>query len=193
VGDYQFLDYNNDGVLDMEDRHPIKGSLYPPITYSLSSGFSYKNFDFNLMLQGNHDKYVFFGGGFQNEFNGGDYRVHEAQLDYWTPTNPNAGHPTLNYVEGKNNKLSWSSDGKLAGHTWRNGDYLRLKEVYMAYNLKSKLLKTVFGINNLNIYATGNNLLTFTTLIEGDPERKDFIDGFYPLMINGKLGLKISF
>jgi hypothetical protein len=43
------------------------------------------------------------------------------------------------------------------------------------------------------VYATGNNLLTFTKLIEGDPERKDFQQGFYPIMLTAKLGIKLNF
>ena len=200
VGDYQYLDYNCDGIINTKDLHPIEGSLYPPITYSLSSGFSYKGFDLNFMFQGNYGKYIDFTGAFEYEFTKGNLRVHESQLDYWTPTNPTANHSTLNFEYGNDPKFYWAGgsadngyDGKLAGRSWRNGDYLRLKEVYMAYNLKSKMLKSVFGINNLNIYATGNNLITFTSLIEGDPERKDFEQGFYPQMISGKLGIKISF
>ena len=46
---------------------------------------------------------------------------------------------------------------------------------------------------SLLIYANGNDLLTFTKLIQGDPERKDFLAGFYPQMVSGKLGLKFSF
>jgi hypothetical protein len=63
----------------------------------------------------------------------------------------------------------------------------------MGYNFKSRLFRQLFGVDNINIYATGNNLLTFTTLIEGDPERKNYMDGFYPQMISGKVGLKVSF
>lgn len=202
VGDYQYVDYNGDGAITTADKHPIAGSLYPPVTYSLSAGFSYKNFDFNFMFQGNSGKYVNFNGAFEYEFLKGNIRVHEAQLDYWTPVNPNANHPTLNFEFNNDNKFSWAGGaadaadgygGMLTGRTWRNADYLRLKEVYVGYNLKSQMLKYVFGINNLNIYATGNNLLTFTSLIEGDPERKNYMDGFYPQMISAKLGLKVSF
>jgi hypothetical protein len=43
------------------------------------------------------------------------------------------------------------------------------------------------------IYASGNNLWTYTKLIEGDPERKDFQQGFYPQMATVKLGVKLVF
>lgn len=201
VGDYQYVDYNGDGVINIADRHPIQGSMYPPFTYSLSSGFSYKGFEFNFMLQGNAGKYVNFNGAFEYEFLKGNLRVHESQLDYWTPTNPNANHATLNFEFNNDPKFAWaggSADeegyrGMLNGRTWRNADYLRLKEVYVGYTFKSKSLNKTLGVNSVNVFATGNNLLTFTNLIQGDPERRDFTTGFYPQMINAKAGLKVSF
>lgn len=201
VGDYQYVDYNGDGIINTADKHPITGSLYPPFTYSLSSGFSYKGFDFNFMFQGNNGKYVNYNGAFEYEFLKGNIRVHESQLDYWSPTNLNANHSTLNFQLNDDPKYLWAGGGAgesgyggmLIGRSWRNADYLRLKEVYMAYTLKSKVLKSAIGVDNVNIYATGNNLITFTNLLEGDPERKDFLMGFYPQMISAKLGLKVSF
>jgi hypothetical protein len=49
------------------------------------------------------------------------------------------------------------------------------------------------GISSVNVYMTGNNLLTFTNLLEGDPERKDFSKGYYPQLLSVKLGVKVSF
>ncbi len=202
VGDYQYIDYNGDGIINTADKHPVAGSLYPPVTYSFSSGFTYKGFDFNFMFQGNSGKYVNYNGAFEYEFLKGNIRVHTSQLDYWSPTNPTANHSTLNFEFNNDPKYLWAGGaadapdgygGMLVGRTWRNADYLRLKEVYIGYNMKSKTLKYAFGINNLNIYATGNNLITFTKLIEGDPERKNYMDGFYPQMVSAKLGVKVSF
>ncbi len=60
MGDYKFIDYNVDGVINTQDTYPIKGQTYAPVTYSLSGGITYKGFDFSLMFQGNHGKYVIF-------------------------------------------------------------------------------------------------------------------------------------
>lgn len=210
VGDYQYLDYTADATINKDDKHSIVGSSYPPITYAISSGFSYKGFEFNLMFQGNAGKYVDFNGAYEFEFLKGNPRIHTSAMDYWSPTNLNANHATLNFAGATDEiKVSWAGgssevnnssgtwaggyDGKLEGRVWRNADYVRLKEVYMGYNFKSKLMKSSIGVNNILLYATGNDLLTFTKLIEGDPERKDFLAGFYPQMLSGKVGLKFSF
>lgn len=201
VGDYKFLDYSVDGKIDVYDKYAIKGTLFPPITFSLSGGFSYKNFDFSILFQGNAGKYVQYNEAFENEFTSGSLRVHEAQIDYWTPTNPGANHSTLHYVgQGNPPMLSWGGGDAYAGYSlmikdrfWRKADYIRLKEIYLGYNIKPTYLKKWVGISAVTVYASGNNLFTITSLLEGDPERKDFTRGFYPQMSTYKLGLKVAF
>jgi len=202
VGDYVFLDYYADAQITNKDKYPLKGSAYPPITYSMSGGFAYKGFDFNFMFQGNIGKWVIFNDNFESEFLMGDYSVHAAQLDYWRPDNQDAAHSTLHYFSGGGGipQYVWAGGAALEGynlrtpgHFWRNADYLRLKDVYLGYTFSSEYLRRIVGVSSLQVYTTGNNLLTFTKLIEGDPERKDFQRGFYPLMVTVKLGLRLSF
>lgn len=200
VGDYIFLDYKTDGAITTLDTYPIKGSLYPPVVFSFSGGFSYKKFDFSFLFQGNAGKYVEFNQSYETEFTKGNYRVHASQLDYWTPTNTNANHSTLHYYgSGYMPILSWSSTSEAVGYTtiiedrfWRKADYIKLKDVYIGYTFQPKWQR-IPGLSSINIYATGNNLFTLTNLIEGDPERKDFNKGYYPQMLTAKLGLKLSF
>jgi TonB-linked SusC/RagA family outer membrane protein len=197
LGDYKFLDYNADGQITTLDKHPIKGNTYPPITYSLSSGFTYKGFDFNFMFQGNYGKYVEYFGSYDIEFRRDVLRVNISQLDYWTPNNPNAGHPTLHSSGSSSPMLNWGGGESdhysidILNHYWRVSNYLRLKEIYLGYNIKTGA--QFAGISNILVYATANNVLTFTSLIEGDPERKSFADGYYPNFATYNLGLRFSF
>jgi TonB-linked SusC/RagA family outer membrane protein len=201
VGDYKFLDYMVDGKITSLDKYPIKGSTFPPITYSLSSGFTYKNFSCNLLFQGNMGKYVEYNQTYEVEFIKGDWRVHSSQLDFWAPNNPNSNHSTLHYSGSSSADILFWGGGEadrgyqigVENRFWRNADYLRLKEVFLGYEFKSKLLNNLAGINDLQVYATGTNLWTLTNLIEGDPERKDFNQGFYPQMTSLKFGVKFNF
>jgi hypothetical protein len=153
------------------------------------------------MVQGNAGKYVEFNMQYETEFLQGNWRVHQSQLDYWTPVNPDANHATINWSgNGADPMLAWGGTIQLQGYAtfienryWRKADYLRLKEVYMGYTFKSKYLEQMIGVNDIQFYATGNNLLTLTPLIEGDPERKDFYAGFYPQMSSVKIGMKLNF
>jgi TonB-linked SusC/RagA family outer membrane protein len=203
VGDYKFLDYNPDGVITLLDRYPLPGSTYPPVTYSFGGNFWHKNFEFRFNFQGNQGKYVLFNQSFEIEFINGNYNIHVSQLDYWTPTNQGANHSTLHYVGDANlPNLVWGGGSSyyaqgyetaIEDRMWRQSDYLRLKEVYLGYTFKPAFLKRSVGIENLTTYLTGNNLFTITNLIEGDPERKDFTQGFYPQMMTVRFGLEISF
>ena len=200
VGDYAYIDYNADGTVSTLDAYPIEGSLYPPITYSFSGGFIYKNFEFSFLFQGNHGKYAEFNQNFEAEFTKGNYEVHASQLDYWTPTNQDANHSTLHFPgTGYIRNLAWLPAVEATGYStiiegrfWRKSDYLKLKEVYAAYTFTPSW-KKLAGISAITFYVTGNNLYTFTNLIEGDPERKDFSKGFYPQLAEVKAGLKLSF
>jgi TonB-linked SusC/RagA family outer membrane protein len=201
VGDYKFLDYMVDGKITSFDKYPIAGSTFPPITYSFSSGFNYKNFEFSFMFQGNQGKYVDYNQTYEVEFIKGDWRVHSSQLDYWAPNNPNANHSTLHYSGSSSADILFWGGGEadrgyqiaVENRFWRHADYLRLKEVSLGYNMKSKALGRIAGVSNIKVYATGNNLWTVTNLIEGDPERKDFQQGFYPQMTSVKFGVQIGF
>lgn len=201
MGDYKFLDYFVDGNIDKLDKYPIKGLTYPPFTFSWSGGFTWKKFDFNVLFAGNLGKYVQYNQTYEVEFIKGDWRVHSSQLDYWTPTNPDAGHAALHYSGSSSADILFWGGGEadrgyqtmIENRFFRNADYVRLKEVYAGYTLDPGFLNRVFGVSSLLVYATGNNLWTITNLIEGDPERKDFQQGFYPQMSSVKLGLKLAF
>ena len=201
VGDYKFLDFSVDGNIDKLDKYPIKGLTYPPFTFSWSGGFTWKRFDFNVLFQGNLGKYVQYNQTYEVEFIKGDWRVHSSQLDYWRPDNPNAGHAALHYSGSSSADILFWGGGEadrgyqtmIKDRFFRNADYMRLKEVYLGYTANSKILNRLAGVSSVLIYATGNNLWTFTKLIEGDPERKDFQQGFYPQMSSLKLGVKLAF
>jgi TonB-linked SusC/RagA family outer membrane protein len=201
VGDYKFLDYYVDGNVDKLDKYPIKGLTYPPFTYSFSGGFTWKKFDFNFLFQGNIGKYVQYNQTYEVEFIKGDWRVHSSQLDYWTPNNPDANHSALHYSGSSSADILFWGGGEadrgyqtmIENRFFRNADYLRLKELYAGYTFNPGFLQRSLGISSLLVYATGNNLATFTKLIEGDPERKDFQQGFYPQMASVRLGVKLAF
>jgi TonB-linked SusC/RagA family outer membrane protein len=203
VGDYKFLDYMPDGLINRDDLTRIKGSTQPPIGYAFGGGIRWRGLDVSFLFQGYAGKYVNFDQMYEYEFYKGNYRVHVSQADYWSPGNPGGNHAALHYTAGWISNLYWSGidesetnagyAAKIAGKSWRRADFLRLKEVYIAYSMESARLKTLTGIRHVRVYATGNNLLTFTSLLEGDPENTYLLYGNYPQMMTIKGGLEISF
>ena len=201
VGAYKYLDYSADGRLSVEDLHAIAGSQYPPVVCSFRAGFDYKGFEFSMLWYANLGKWVEYNKSWEIEFNKGDYRITHSQLDYWRPNNRNADHATLVYGGTSGHPMYMWAGGSgdagakmmLEGRTWRKADYLSLREVYLAYTFNAKRLRQKVGFRNLSLYLTANNLLTFTSLIEGDPASTTFTSGFYPQMTSVKLGVKIGF
>ena len=203
VGDYKFLDFTGDGKIDKDDLARMEGSLNPPIAYAFNAGFKWKGLDVNVLFQGYAKKWVNFDQMYEWEFYKGNYRTHLSSLDYWSPSNPGGNHGAVHYTASSQVNMNWSGynesattggyNAKLAGRSWRRADYLRLKEVSIGYTWSGPKIKQALGVRALKVYATGNNLLTFTDLLEGDPENKYLVWGQYPQMMTIKLGLQVSF
>lgn len=196
-GQYKMLDYNADGNINSDDLHVIAGSAYPPCIYSFNVGLAYKGFSFNMLFYGNQGKWIRYEGSYEKEFIKKDLTVHTAQLDYWRPDNRNASHSTLSMDDVM---YTWAggsaTDGYtlgLAGHTWRKADYLTLKEVYLAYKFDGTKIRKALGVQGLSVTLTGNNLWTFTNLIEGNPQATSAKETSYPIMRIVKLGVKLDF
>ena len=49
-GDFIYNDYNGDGVIDDNDKVPMKLTSDPAYTYSFTLGFNYKNFGFRALF-----------------------------------------------------------------------------------------------------------------------------------------------
>lgn len=85
-------------------------------------------------------------------------------LNAWTPTNTNTNIPRM--VNGDPNQNTRTSDRFV-----EDASFLRLQNVKVGYQFpKDWLERGIKGINNLSVYVSGNNLLTFTKYQGYDPE-----------------------
>ena len=177
--------------------HAIRGIAYPPMVGSFNLGFGYKGLSVNILFYGTHGKYVNFNRAFWKEFIKQDVTVHAAQLDYWRPDNPGAGHSTLSFDDKLYSMLGGSAndtfDMLIEGHSWRKSDYLTLKELYVSYKFDGNRLRQLLGVRGLSVTLTGNNLFTATSLIEGNPQRTALSSSYYPIMRTVRLGVKLDF
>ncbi len=204
MGSYKYLDYCVDGKIDRTDLHSVPGSRYPSTVYSFGGSLNWKGWDFSFLFYGNSGKWVEFNSNFILEFEKGDRRMAAANADYWTPVNTSAPHATLvNNGSGvsAHQMYGWAggsagSEGTglaLPGHTWRKADYLCLRDVSLSYTFDTGKIRQMAGISSLTLFLTGNNLVYFTGLIEGNPEATTFREGFYPLMRTVQTGFKLGF
>ncbi|MBR1868790.1 MAG: hypothetical protein IJ799_01845 [Bacteroidales bacterium] len=197
-GSFKLLDYAADGTINTRDLHAIDGVAYPPAVGSVNFAFGYKGFTFNMLWYGTHGKYIEFNRSFRKEFIKSDWTVHAAQLDYWRPDNRDATHPAVSFDDKVYSLLGGSAntegyDMRIEGQSWRKSDYLSLKEIYVAYKFDGRRLQERFGIRGLSLTLTANNLLTFTDLIEGNPQRTELVKSYYPIMRIAKFGVKMEF
>lgn len=196
LGDIMYEDINKDGSIDNNDRQWLSIGPVPEIVYGISGGVTFKGFELNFLFQGatRVNQQLTQNAGFAF-FNGG--RVTSEWLDRWTPDNPNAKYPRLstnatatinNYqipngpVFGQGGNSFWIEDAS----------YLRLKNLELAYNFKLPVL-TKAGINSLRVYATGQNLVTFTKLHNVDPENTNNSGWYYPVQAVYNFGVNVQF
>jgi len=170
-GDWILNDWNEDGVVDDNDTHPIATSGLPLFNYGINMGVSWKNFDLAANLQGAYGIYAQFGELLTSPLSFGGQNTLSYFLDRWRPADPNADY--------FNSATEWipgyypvtGHDGRRTGtNLVQNSSYMRLKTLELGYTLPKNLTAKA-GIKNLRVYLSGYNLLTFTSLPNVDPER----------------------
>lgn len=196
LGDIMYEDVNNDGRIDNADRQWLTGGPIPEVVYGIYGGITYKQFELNFLFQGatNVNQQLTNNAGFAF-FNGG--RVTSEWLDRWTVNNPNAKYPRVstNATATTNNYQVPSGPvyGIGGNSFWiEDASYLRLKNVEVAYTFKQRLL-TKIGISQLRVYATGQNLVTFTKLHNVDPENTQATGWYYPVQAVYNFGVNLQF
>ncbi|MFA8435276.1 MAG: SusC/RagA family TonB-linked outer membrane protein [Marinifilaceae bacterium] len=183
-GDIKFVDLNNDGVVDDDDRTVI-GSNIPRYTFGINLSCAYKGFDLSAFLQGvmKVDNYFY---GSPNE--GPNYEIFTTKrvLDRWTPENPNASFPRLEANSNKNN--DYTNDFWI-----RDASYLRLKNLQVGYTFPNEMMEKL-NISKLRVYVGATNLFTITDVESGlDPETYSGRPKYYPPVSTYTLGVNLNF
>jgi TonB-linked SusC/RagA family outer membrane protein len=194
-GQIKYVDLNNDGVISNSDQ-TIIGNPYPDYIFSINNNFSYKNFELNIFLEGTQGNDLFFatGGSISNSFNTGENQLVDVYNNRWRPDspNPNALYP----------KISVGSNFRVSDRFVMDGSYMRIKNVRLAYNVPVSDLN-IQWMQGLQLYASAQNLLTFTSYPGLDPEvntrsstgdlRIGIDETGYPAARTFTFGLKLGF
>lgn len=186
-GDLKFVDNNADGIINDNDRQYVS-SYTPKFTYGLNASFAYKNFDLNLVLQGVAGNKIFNGVKVMTYAAGQGWNMAADVLDSWGYNH--ASDIPLISMSDSNGNYSTVSDFFL-----ENGNYLRVKNITLGYTCPKSLFGNVPGAPAIRLYASAENLLTFTKYSGMDPEVGNYgIDGgTYPVSRVISFGLNISF
>ena len=159
-GNIKFKDLDENGSITQTDKTYI-GNPNPDFIYGINSGMSYKNFDLSLFIQGIQGNDLFNVSSIVNtiDYGFGLNMPAEVLTNHWTPTNTNAKYPLI----------SRNTTTRVSNRFIEDGSYLRLRTIQLAYNLPVDKLGTKW-IRTIQLYASGQNLLTLTKYSWWDPE-----------------------
>lgn len=161
TGDIVFDDINGDGEITTADRTVI-GNPHPDFTGGITNNFSYKGFTLSVFLQYSYGNDIYNAARrYIENLKGGDNQL-AVIVDRWRQPGDVTEIPRAT-----------SSDPNLNNrHSSRfveNGSYLRIKNMKLGYHFPQRILDKV-RISKLEIYCTGQNLMTFTGYSGMDPE-----------------------
>ncbi len=173
----------------------IVGNPNPKLIGGFSNTFSYKGIDLTVLFQGVFGNQIMNGaGGFMSSsFEWFDNQTSD-QLNRWQKPGDITQVPQL--------RIDYDNGISASSRYIEDGDYIRLKNVTLGYNLPQTILNRV-KLHSVRLYVTGVNILTFTKYTGWDPEvNTDYRAGnrnqggdFYaaPQIKNFSVGLNIGF
>ncbi|RYC70804.1 SusC/RagA family TonB-linked outer membrane protein [Spirosoma sordidisoli] len=155
-----YQDLNGDKVINQLDK-AIIGNPNPDFIYGLNSTMSFKGLELTMFWQGSQGNDLLNVSSINNtlDYGFGLNMPREVFTNHWTPDQPNAKYPVIS----RSNTYNYSN------RLVEDGSFLRLRNIQLAYNLPLQQWG-VSWMRNAQIYASGQNLLTFTRYSWWDPE-----------------------
>ncbi|WP_299382292.1 TonB-dependent receptor [uncultured Lacinutrix sp.] len=186
AGDIRFVDINQDGVIDADDRTFI-GDPIPDFTMGLNLSFDYKNFDFQTYF------FASVGNDIVRNYDRNSLKTNLTSyaLDRWT------GEGTSN----TNPRVSNNATANLVFSDYyvEDGSFIRAQNMQVGYTFSQDKLKNI-GLNNIRLYISVNNVFTLTeysgfdpTSSNGAPIGSGIDNGFYPNPRTFLFGTNVKF
>ncbi len=183
-GDFKFVDINQDGEIDNEDRIHV-GSYQPKLYYGFNTAVTWKKFDFSLDIFGvsgnkvyNAKKGVRYGGNYNIEF--------DVATDRWQPGSNNNTTPRAF------NGVPYPSD-----YFIESGSFARINNVTLGYNFEMKGSR--LKIEKLRVFASANNpyiytkYTGFTPELPGNQNEAGIELNIYPISATYMFGVNVQF
>lgn len=167
-GDYEWVDRNNDGVINYIDQFQL-GVTVPHTTGGFGNQFKYRNWSMKVYMDWavghsiNDNAFMRF---FMNTF-AYNYTLVDETKNTWKEPGDGAKYARLTANDPGDGSRNFARTSSAFNFS---GNYLCIREVTLSYSLPVTKIQKI-GINNLNIYIGGNNLHYFTSLIGTSPER----------------------
>ena len=196
TGNIIYADIDGDGVkntglngdiFDVGDRTFI-GDPNPDFTFGFNNNFTYKNWYMDVLFTGSYGNDIYNASRFELELMNDFKNQSTVVLDRWTTAGQITNVPRANS----------SSAMAISDRFIEDGSFIKLKAATLGYNFNNPFK----GLSKLNLYVTGQNLVTWTDYTGFDPEVNAFsttngvlgIDyGTYPQVRTVIFGLKANF
>jgi TonB-linked SusC/RagA family outer membrane protein len=185
-GDIRYVDTNNDGVLNADDRTYL-GDPIPDFTMGLNINFQVKGFDFIAYA------YASIGNEMVRNYERTQPNVNRLSytLDRWT------GEGTSDWVPRVTTAAT--SNTIFSDFYVEDASFVRLQNIQLGYTIPEGISQRV-RIRNLRVYVGISNLFTLTRYMGYDPAASTgapigtgFDAGFYPLPRIYSVGLNLNF
>ncbi len=188
LGDLKYVDSNNDGTIDNDDRQ-FAGSANPDFEYGLNIGMEYKGFDMSIQLYGIEGSEIY-NGPKQYAYS---TKRHKDLVYAWSANNPDSDIPTPRTAIEHANVRTYS-DAFI-----EDGSFLRVRNLIIGYTLPGRIISKM-KLSKIRVYLSAQNPITWTSYTGFDPEVASnnpllsSIDlGKYPVSATYRSGVMIDF
>jgi len=157
-GDVRFVDVNNDHVINSSDLQVI-GNPNPDFTGGISTQLTYKRITLNALFTFSKGNDVYNYTRRQIESGNNTNNQSLALLNRWRVDGQVTDVPRASYGDP-------SGNASFSDRWIEDGSYIRLRTLSLSYDVpfSYKFIKYI------KVYATSNNLFTFTRYLGYDPE-----------------------
>lgn len=162
-GDIRFIDLNDDGTINAEDRTFV-GSPWPKLQTGAQINASYMGLSLNFQLVG------IFGYKIYNDvrraLDSYQQTNFRKDIDPWSTSNPGGEDPRI----ALNTEQSIIDNNRGDTERWlENGSYVRIRNLELGYAVPTTFLEGI-GVETARLFISGQNLLTFTKYKGLDPD-----------------------
>ena len=188
AGDMRFVDINGDNVIDNNDRMVI-GNPNPDVAGSFSANFTYKRFSLQGLFNFSIGNDIYNGLRYNLEKMSGYENQSEVVANRWRAEGQITNVPKATWGDPMGN-------AEFSNRWIEDGSYLRLKTLVLGYDIPI----TNNYIKYIKLYASAENLFTFTNYLGYDPEFSATSSifgqgtdiGLAPQFKNYQLGLRLG-
>ena len=170
-----FVDRNNDGIINDDDRYFYKKPA-ADVTMGLSSKFTYKNWDLGFSLRASLGNYVY-----------NDVAANSAATDVYSDKGTSLNNVTLSAFD---TNFQGMKNYFMSDYYVQNASFIRVDNITLGYTFKNLFNKGIIG----RLYGTVSNPLVLTKYKGLDPEVSGGIDNnIYPRPLVSQIGVSVTF